>query len=114
MKVYGRGDGLNEKLLEMMLEEARKAVEAGTSLGGESSDLLVVRAANLSDYQQEVLGRLSEKAPPEERETFTSWMDMCGKRGGWMRGWVDEPQDGRSEESLGERRNRRMMQCPMR
>ncbi|NIA14512.1 MAG: hypothetical protein GWP08_10565 [Nitrospiraceae bacterium] len=113
VKAYNRGDGVKEELLETMLEEARKAVEIGAGLTGESGDLLVVRAANLSDYQREVLKRLGDNAPPPDREVFTSWMDMCGQRGGWMRGWVDDAQDAPRDETPTERRNRRMMRCPM-
>lgn len=88
-----RGEGLDRELLSEMLEEARLAVEASTEFPEPTRDLLVARAAKLSEFQQGALGRLKSQVTPEEQEVVVQYMDMCGRRSVWMRQVLKPPPD---------------------
>ncbi len=114
-----RGDGLDYELLNEMLEEARLAIRASAEFPEPTRDLFVARAAKLSEFQQDALGRLQSQVAPEEQEVVTQYMDMCGRRSVWMR-QVIEPPDNRKGDPTGPSsvpRSHRLKQwmdsCPM-
>jgi len=115
-----RGEGLDRELLSEMLEEARLAVEASAEFPEPTRDLLVARAAKLSEFQQGALGRLKSQVTPEEQEVVVQYMDMCGRRSVWMRQVFEPPPDqpGDPVEPSPLPQNRRLKQwmdsCPMR
>ena len=114
IKLYQKGYGVKEDLLKAMLEEARLAVETSANLSDGSGVLLVAQAANLSDYQQEVLQQLTEKAPPAEQQELAPWVNMCGQRARWMRRLINDVgiTDVDKRQNHPEKVNRWMKQCP--
>jgi hypothetical protein len=115
-----RGEGLDRELLSEMLEEARLAVEASAEFPEPTRDLFVARAAKLSEFQQDALGRLKSQTTTAEREVVVQYMDMCGRRSAWMRQVLEPPpsQTDDSAESSPRPWDRQLKQwkdsCPMR
>ena len=85
LKNYERGEKLDRQLLQKMLQEASLAVESSAGLSELARGLLVARAAHLSEFQQETLGRFKNRVKPAEQEVLTPYMKMCGRRAAWMR-----------------------------
>jgi len=114
-----RGEGLDRELLNEMLEEARLAIKASVEFPEPTRNLLVTRAARLSEFQQDTLARLKRQVAPEEREVVARYMDMCGRRSTWMRQAITPPSDqsGNPATSNHVPRSRRIKQwmdsCPM-
>jgi hypothetical protein len=114
-----RGEGLDRELLSEMLEEARLAVEASAEFPEPTRDLFVARAAKLSEFQQDALGRLKSQVAPEEQEVVVQYMDMCGRRSVWMRQVLEPPPDqpgkpaGPSPLPRSRRLKEWMDSCPM-
>lgn len=115
-----RGEGLDRELLSEMLEEARLAIEASAEFPEPTRDLLVARAAKLSEFQRDALERLKSQVVREEQEVVAQYIDMCGRRSVWMRQVLepppDQPDDPAEPRPLPQ--NRRLKQwmdsCPMR
>ncbi|NIA07434.1 MAG: hypothetical protein GWP14_07350 [Actinobacteria bacterium] len=113
VKKYERGQKLDRKLLQEMLKEARLSVETSVDLPESTRSLLVARAAYLSEFQKETLGRFKNRVKPEEQEVLTPYMNMCGRRAAWMRQMVDED-SGTAEPQTPRNRMRRWRDmCPM-
>ncbi|MAX24161.1 MAG: hypothetical protein CMJ19_06625 [Phycisphaeraceae bacterium] len=72
------------QILDQMLEEARLAVLAAPQLSEPNRQLLVSRAAYLTDYQRDALDRFTSTGHPQE-QVIARYRDMCWERGRWMR-----------------------------
>lgn len=75
---------VDPKLLSEMLEEARLAVLSAPALPESSRQLLVSRAAHLTDYQYDALGRFVADVD-SQRRVVAQYRNMCRQRGQWMR-----------------------------
>lgn len=113
---YDRGEGLDKKLLDQMLEEARRALASGEKIPDRKRPLLLSRARHLSEHHHEMLQRLKTKAAPEERQELEPYIRRCRSRHSWMERAPSEPQKPRreSEERQGSSRRWRqwMGRCP--
>lgn len=83
---------VDPQLLKDMLEEARLAVLAAPELPEPGRQLLVSRAAHLTDYQHDALGRFVVNNNAQ-RQVITQYRDMCRQRGQWMRQMLDPASD---------------------
>ena len=113
-----RGEGLDRTLLSKMIEEAKLAVQAGAAFPEPTRELLMARAAKLSEFQRDTLGRLKSQVTPEERPLVVEYMNMCGRRSMWMRRAKAPQSDPQREDSGGAaplkpRVKRQMDSCPM-
>jgi len=118
VRKHERGGGLDRELLAEMLEEARLAVKASAEFPETTRDLLVTRAANLSEFQQDTLNRLKSRVTPREQSIVVEYVDMCGRRSAWMRQALqpppsDRPDDPAPPRSQQRQRRRWMDSCPM-
>ncbi len=128
IKKYERDGDLDDKLLDSMLEEARLAIKESVALSTTDHQMIVEHAASVSEYQMQVLTKFQEKVPTHVQQKITQWMNMCDERRQWMRGVIeqspeanfnrsdsvlpDESLRNQREESLGERLDRCMENCP--
>lgn len=104
VKRHQRTGQIDPALLDEMLREARLAVEASEALSDTSRALVVAEAAHASQYQQQMLMKLKTRAAPQQREVFTRYAEMCGRRAQWMRGmcgWNGSREPSRIEEEPG-------------
>lgn len=91
LKKHSRGEGLDERLLAAMLEEAAQALEAGPRLPEVSRALLLSRLGYLSEHQRAVLEALQQRVEPEERIRLAPYLETCRRRCGWMRRMLAGP-----------------------
>ena len=84
---------VDPQLLDEMLKEARLAVLAAPDLPEPSRQLLVSRAAHLTDYQYDALGRFADEGR-SQRQVFERYRDMCRQRGRWMRQMLETDNNG--------------------
>lgn len=108
---------VDPQLLKDMLEEARLAVLAAPELPEPGRQLLVSRAAHLTDYQYDALGRFADDGSSQS-QIVEQYRDMCRDRSRWMRQML-EPENGSSRGSTTEHSDRHSdwhrwrNRCPM-
>lgn len=98
VKRHQRTGRIDQALLDEMLRQARLAAETSVTLPGVSHTLLAGQAAQLSQYQQQMLRGMGATAPPQQQETLARYANMCGRRAQWMRqmcGWGGPRQSSR-------------------
>jgi len=92
------------------------AVEISAELPEVERELLVARAAHLTDFQEEALNRFKNRVGPSEQGVLGRYVGMCGQRAAWMRQTCRGMDDGEPTESEPPRERRRRWReaCPMR
>ncbi len=95
---------VDPQLLKDMLEEARLAVLTAPELPERGRQLLVSRAAYLTDYQYDALGRFEDDGGSQS-QIVEQYRDMCRDRSRWMRQMLG-PVNGSSRGSTTEHPDR--------
>ena len=83
---------IDPDLLKKMLEEARLAVLTAPQLSEPGRQLLLSRAAHMTDYQLEALDRFIPDSQTQQ-QLIDQYREMCQQRGQWMRQMLDTTDD---------------------
>lgn len=109
---------VDPQLLKDMLEEARLAVLAAPELPEPGRQLLVSRAAHLTDYQYDALGRFADDGSSQS-QIVEQYRDMCRDRSRWMRQMLEPDNNSSPRRSTTEHPDRHSdwhrwrNRCPM-
>jgi hypothetical protein len=84
LRKHEGGGGIDKALLQSMLDEAQRALDAGPDIPEARRGLFFSRIAYLSDFQKNILEQLKGRVGPEEQQVLTPFIDACSQRCGRM------------------------------
>ena len=80
VKHFDGGGGVDKKVLEAMLDEAKLALESAQTLPVDDKGLMLSRISSLSHLQNKTLLVMKDKAVPEDREILGKCAKICAGR----------------------------------
>lgn len=83
-EVLHRSGTVDTKLLDVMLDEAKLALEDANELPEREASLFHMKFNHVNAFQKESLEHIRLKVPPSERETMDKAIEVCGNRMRWM------------------------------